>query len=274
VNSIKAAWTWLVSEEIVPADSLAAVRSVRALKQGEGGRETGPVAPVEKWVVDATLPYLSPAITNMVKIQRLVGMRSGELVRMRRRDISISPAERIDIPGIDGRKVSAVKVGNTTIWIYCPATHKNLHRRQSRCVAIGPEAQALLGPILMKRLPDEYLFQPAEQIGACGRAMIAAGQFYGVRAYARAIARAVERANRDREERNARVTAGGTSEEEPLIPKWRPGQLRHNAAETAADQVGADEAAAMLGHAASRRAIDSYVQASILRAAETAAKVG
>ena len=50
-------------------------------------RETEPVKPVADRDVDAILPFLSPQTRAMVEVQRLTGMRPGEVVLMRGCDI-------------------------------------------------------------------------------------------------------------------------------------------------------------------------------------------
>ncbi len=246
--AIKAAFAWLASEELVPADTLASLRAVRALEAGRGGEERLPVPPADPDAVIATLPFLPLVVRDMVRLQLLLGCRPGELVRMHRDEISTQRDELVSIAGT-GRTVAAIEVNGKPVWFYCPGKHKNKHRGKPRVIAIGPEAQAILIPCLMAG----FLFRPVSERGCP-----VPGECYGVQSYSRAVRRAIKRAKRK-----------GVA-----VAEWTPLGLRKTAAERAADVMDAESAGAMLGHAASKRALDSYVQSAIRRAAEAAAKCG
>ena len=106
-------------------------------------RETPPVRPVADAAVDTTLPFVSPPVQAMVRLQKLTGMRPCEVVIMCACDIDRSDA----------------------IWIYEPVHHKNRWRGHTRTVPLGPRAEKILTPYLGKG-PDQFFFQPieAEQI--------------------------------------------------------------------------------------------------------------
>ena len=53
-------------------------------------REKEKVRPVPDAHVDTVLPLLSPQVRAMIELQRLAGARSGELWRMRTRDVDTS----------------------------------------------------------------------------------------------------------------------------------------------------------------------------------------
>ena len=72
------------------------------------------------------LPFLRPPVVAMVKLQRLTGMRPGEVVLMRPCDLDISGA----------------------VWIYRPSRHKTKWRGKDRTVCLGPQVQAMLKPFL------------------------------------------------------------------------------------------------------------------------------
>ena len=76
----------------------------------------------------------------MVKVQRLTGMRPGEVVQMKPGDIDRS----------------------AEVWVYRPERHKNEWRGQERTVPLGPKAQAALGPFLDGRADDKPCFSPKE----------------------------------------------------------------------------------------------------------------
>jgi integrase len=250
IDSIVLAWRWLVAEEFVPAENLARLREMSAeLAEHGGGAESQPITAVDDWVVEATLPFCLPGLAAMIRLQQLTGMRPGEIVTMRRSEIATRLDEWVQVAGLD-KRVSAMAFDGSMIWLYCPSRHKNLHRKKPRVIAIGGEGQRDLAPLVIGLKPDDLVFR------------IRRGKPWEVQTYGNAIARAIRRANAKRKEG------------EKLIPRWSPNQLRKAAAGRADRVLGADGAAAMLGHGASRRALDHYIQEQIEKAVETAAKVG
>lgn len=104
MNLIKRCFKWAVAEELVGPNILLGLQAVQALKYGRSpARETEPIRPVADEHVDATLPYLTPVVQAMTKLQRLTGMRPCEIVQMRPCDIDCT----------------------REVWVYEPATHKN-----------------------------------------------------------------------------------------------------------------------------------------------------
>lgn len=250
IDSIVLAFRWLVAEEFVPAENLSRLREMSAeLAEHGGGRESEPTAAVDDWAVDATLPFCPPILAAMVRLQQSTGMRPGEIVAMRRSEISTRPDEWVQVAGLD-KRVAAMAFDGSMIWLYCPSKHKNLHRRKPRVVAIGVDGQRDLAPIVAGLKPDDLVFQ------------IGGGNPWEVQTYGNAIARAIRRANLKR------------VDGERQISRWSPNQLRKAAAGRADRIAGPDGAAAMLGHGASRRALDCYITEQIEKAVETAAKVG
>src|SRR5690606_25462094 len=102
------------------------------------------------------------------------------------------------------------------VWLYIPAEHKTEHHGKARTILIGPRAQAVLRPYLL-RPPEQYCFVPSESeskrraarhearrvpIGQGNRPgsnrkprpKRTAGERYDVAAYRRAITRACEAA--------------------------------------------------------------------------------
>jgi hypothetical protein len=118
------------------------LKAVDGLKKGRcDARESRPIRPVDDQFVDAIRPYVSRQVWAMVELQRLTGMRPGEVVIMRTMDI------------------------NTTgsIWEYRPDSHKTEHHGKDRVIFIGPKAQEILRPWL-KAAPTAYLFSPRESM--------------------------------------------------------------------------------------------------------------
>lgn len=247
VKAIQQAWAWLEERRLVPDGAAARLRTLQALREGAGVREAEPVGLVDPAAAEATLAHLSPVVAAMVRVQRYTGMRPGELCRMRPCDISRGPAEPVPLPGGKGRVVKGVAVGDVSVWVYVPATHKTRHRGKTRVVALGPRAQAELAPLLDAAGREEYLFRPAK--GGAPR--------YTTESYAQAVHQGIARANK--------AGAG--------VPHWSPNQLRHLAATEARDQADHDTAAAVLGHATpDTTAI--YAEAALGKAAALAARIG
>lgn len=269
VADLKACWTWAASEDLVPAETAMSLQTVKGLRKGKGGREVSRSTAVDPAAVAATLPELAPIVRDMVRLQQLAGMRPGELCALRRRDVSIDPAERVPLPETD-RQVAALRCGETAVWVAVPESHKTLWRGgKPRVVVLGPKAQEILRPYL-ERDPDAHLFSPREVSDAWrvahGRALKYGtgrepGDRYTTQTYGRAVGYAVDRASRKR------IAAG-----QPPLPRWRPNQLRKAAATEAAEQFDRSHASAMLGN--SMDVIDVYVLHELRKAAETAAAIG
>jgi len=122
-SRIRRAFKWAVENEQVPAEVLHGLQSIAPLRAGRSQAiEREAVKPVDPDVLEATLDHLRPVIADMVQIQRLTGMRPGELCRLTPDEIS-----RTD-----------------EIWLYEPGDHKMQHKEQQRLIAIGPKAQNIL----------------------------------------------------------------------------------------------------------------------------------
>ena len=79
VGRIRRMFKWAVENECVPPQILQGLLAVKGLAAGRTeARETDPVQPVSRTVVDATLPYLQPMVADMVRLQLETGMRPGE----------------------------------------------------------------------------------------------------------------------------------------------------------------------------------------------------
>jgi integrase len=227
LGRIKRLFKWAVSEELIPAQVLVGLQSVSGLQAGRSeAYEPPPVLPVPEAHVNATLPYLTPQLAAMIRLQTLTGMRPGEVCAMRTADLETS-----------GR-----------IWFYRPCTHKTAWRGKARVIAIGPKAQEVLKPWLRLNL-EEHLFQPCEAVRHFREQqrnrrktpltpsqkarqpkknpLRRAGARYGVRAYGKAIDRAACKAG---------------------VPTWNPNQLRHGLATEVRKRYGVEAAQVLLGH--------------------------
>ncbi|HKQ48049.1 MAG TPA: site-specific integrase [Phycisphaerae bacterium] len=202
----------------------------------------------------------------MIQLQRLTGMRSGEVVVMRVCDI--------DTPG--------------KIWQYTPPTHKTQHHGHMRSIYLGPLAQAVVRPFLKADL-SAFLFSPAEaeaerkiEIRQHRKSKVQPsqvdrrrrrpkrkpGERYDVQSYKRAVYRGCAKAC---------PPPDGLSSEEArsweLSHRWHPHQLRHNAATRMRKEFGIEAARVVLGHR-SAAVTEIYAEADRGKAAEIMARVG
>lgn len=276
IGCLQTAWVWLVGRKLAPVGSDAALRSVRPLGEGDGGREVPRIAAVDPATVARTLTggKLNHVCAAMVWLQQLTGMRPGEVVGMRRRDLSCDPAEKLVVPGTKPvLRVGAVWVGPTLVWVYVPESHKTLRKGKARIITLGPRAQAVLSLFLEGRRPDDYLFSPQEAVAAwrcrqraARRSTVppsqqdrakplprrAPGKRYSVRSYAEAVERATLKAQ---------------------VEHWAPNMLRHHVATLSDDTADRDTTAALLGHSTPDMAA-IYAERAVQRAAAFVAANG
>jgi integrase len=263
INRVRHVFKWAAENELVSASVVEALRCVAGLRFGKSeAKETEPIRPVPDAFVDAILPNVAPQVAAMVELQRVTGMRSGEVVAMRTADINTS--------------------GN--VWTYTPEHHKTQYRGHTRVVYLGPKAQEILRPWLRTDL-QARLFQPREAEAirrerqhrerktplSCGnkpgsnrkrKPQRPAGESYTTESYLRAVKYGIQKTNREREKQKL----------EP-IPAWHCHQLRHNAATYFRREHGLEVARVLLGH--KHAAItEVYAEADHARAAEVVARIG
>ncbi len=228
IGRIVRVFRWAVENEMVTADVHHGLKAVAGLRKGRtAARETEPVKPVPEADVDAVRGHVSRQVWAMIQLQRLTGMRPGEVEIMRTGDVDRS-----------GK-----------VWSYVPHRHKTEHHERGRAIYLGPQAQAVLQPWL-KADPFAYLFSPREADEEVrlekrrnrktpltpsqrsrkrkAKPKRTPGEFYDRRAYAQAVRRACKKAG---------------------VAVWGPNRLRHNAATRLRKEFGLDVARAVLGHA-------------------------
>lgn len=276
VGVIQTLWAWAATKGLVPEDKAVAVQSVVGkIRKKRGGREVPRVMAVAAPIVDATLPHCNHVVRAMVQLQRLTGMRPGEVCRMRRGDVSTTPGERLTTT--DGQVVHALEVDGVLVWVYVPHQHKTEDKDRPRIVAIGRRAQELLRPFL-DRLAGAYLFSPRESEEARLVAMRTArktpvqpsqqrrrkprrsrplGERYVTNSYYRSVGAAISAANK----------AG------IAVPHWFPNQLRHYAGTEITQAIDQHAAQAVLGHSTPDTTA-GYVDGLLRKAAAVAAQLG
>lgn len=254
INIIRRMFKWAAASERIPASVYEAVRILPGLQRGRTtAREPDPILPVAETDLLAVLPHVAPQVAAMVMLQWYTGMRPGEVVVMRWKDI-----ERTE-----------------DWWMYRPAAHKTDHHGKRRMVWLGENARAILRKWF--RVNDEtYLFSPleAEQQRRLAnresrktkitpsqalrdgqrssRALQRYGNQYTPNTYRQAIARACEKVG---------------------VPLWTPNQIRHAVATRIRTQFGLDSAQAVLGHS-NASVTERYAALSEARAKDVMNELG
>lgn len=271
------AFKWAVSEGLVPPSVHHGLKSVDGLKKGRcAARESRPVRSVADAYVDAVRPFVSRQTWAMIELQRLTGMRPGEVCIMRTCDITMGGP----------------------IWEYRPASHKTEHHDKERVIYIGPCAQSILGCWLKTDLAA-YLFSPREAVDERRAELRIArrtkvqpsqqhrrkpspkqrpGERYNTRSYGHAIANACDRAFPHPSLTGileSQLTEAQRSELRAWRKdhRWHPNQLRHNAATRIRREHGLDAARAILGHT-TPVITEIYATLDAGKAAEVMSRIG
>jgi integrase len=277
VSRIRLIFKWATSKELIPPAVLQGLQAVSGLRAGRSNaKETAPVKPVPDAFVDAVLAHVSPQVAAMIELQRITGMRSGEVTIMRTCDINMS-----------GR-----------VWVYSPETHKNAWHGHDRSIYLGPKAQAIIKPFLKPQLA-EYIFSPAEAeaerndrrfgvVSASRKTPVYPSELrsrekrraarqraskrrlserYDTISYYRAETYGIEAANK------AKLASSRSADETELVPHWHPHQLRHNAATALRREHGIEVARIILGHR-SAAMTEVYAEVDHARAIDVMAKIG
>jgi integrase len=231
---------WGIEEELVEANTAAALKAVKQLPEGYPGTYDNPEREdVPDFVIMATLPFMPPTIQAMVKLQRLTGMRPCEVFNMR-------------VGQID-------KSSDPELWLYRLPTHKTQKKtKRKKVIPLSKIEQELIAPYLENKNPDAAVFSPRTAIAernaerrtnrktkitpsqAARDAARAAKpskyrEFYNKGSYRLAVKYAIAKGNK-------------VLPDDEKIPHWTPYQLRHSAATAMENESGLDEAQALLDH--------------------------
>jgi integrase len=270
ISRIKHLFKWASAKQLVPSTVYHGLLSVSALqKDRTDAVESKPVEPVADALVEATLPFMSAVVAAMVRTQLLTAARPGEIAWMR---------------------VAEIDRSNADVWTYTPIQHKTAYRGHTRTIFIGPKAQAVLRPFLLKTDPQAFVFRPAESVAEMRQRRSAArktplsygnrpgsnvkrkpkrvpSSYYKTSAYRRAITRACDLADR--------WAHGGMSipDNDRIVPRWHPHQLRHTAATALRGRHGLEGAQVILGHK-TLTATQIYAEINLQKGVEIAGKTG
>lgn len=267
VGCVVRAWAWAVSEEMVPGPAAAALRELPALRRGEEGvREGKTVRPVPWERVEKTLPFLRPALRDLLTVQYLAGMRPVEAVHLRARDIDFG-----------GRVPDGPHFPGLWVYIVPPEANKMHHAGRPRYVFLGPRAQQLLKPYLARRKPEEYLFSPKESAAAwhAGRTAARTTKLWDSHADANTRKRKRDPKRKPRERYDSRGLQHAVARacRRAGVPHWSPNQLRHSRATEIRAQADLGAAGAVLGHA-SLEVTKRYAEEALEKAAGVMGRVG
>jgi integrase len=283
VGRIKRMFKWAVSEGLVPAAVYQGLQCVAGLAKGRGmARETDPVKSVPEAFVEVICEHVAAPVWAMIGLQRLTGMRPGEVCVMR--------ACHLDTRG--------------DVWLYRPARHKTQWRGKERVVALGKKAQEIVQQFFTTHTED-FLFSPARDreerfviMRAARKAPVQPsqvcrrkerpekrpGEYYTPRSYCRAIARACKAADLGARQQAENVKAQAEGREplevpakvddmDRLVPHWHPNQLRHNYATDVRRRYGLEAAQVTLGHSQAN-VTQVYAERDLGLAVRIAAEIG
>src|SRR5262245_56989999 len=121
---------WCVEEELPVAPGvLEKLRAAKALAPGRDGVPEGePREPANPAHVEKVLSLLPPMVAAALQVVRLTGARPSEILKLKPCEI-----DRSSDP-----------------WELTPTRHKSSWRGKSRIIYLGPEAQTVLAPWLLK----------------------------------------------------------------------------------------------------------------------------
>lgn len=201
-------------------------------------------------IIETTLPHVNRHVAGMIQVQRLTGMRPGEVCSMKRSEIDMSGA----------------------VWFYKPSKHKLSYRGKERLVGIGSKAQAILKGFFTLSI-DDYLFSPIrardERFAAAREKRVTAVQ------PSQLDRRKAQPKRRPREHftRLSYANAVHRGCVKAGIKKWHPNQLRHSFATEVRKRFGLEAAQVGLGHSKAD-VTQIYAEKNADLAAKIASEVG
>lgn len=244
IKRIRRIFRWCASRELIPTSIVVGLELVESIPANRNmARETMPVEPVAVADVLHTLPYLSPTVQEMIRVQLLCGMRP--------QDVCGLTASSIDTSG--------------KIWLARPQKHKNSLRGKSLTKAIPPEAQGILktrmriystGPLFSTKESLEYWWSRSRNKHTKPKSSISLRRPFSSGSYGKAISSGIRRANEDGKK----------------VPHWAPNQLRHLMGTHVRELCGLEAAQVYLGHAKPDMTLD-YAQVTEQKLASIAARI-
>ncbi len=257
-GQVRAFVRWCVEESLPVAPGvLERLRAVRPLSPGRDGVPEGEARePADPAAVEKVLPLLSRPLAAMVRLLRLTGARPSEILRLK-------PCE-IDRTG--------------EVWAITPTRHKGSWRGKARVIYVGPDAQAVLTPWLLKTPgPDAYVFSPARAVVEKNAERSANRKTplypsHAMRNATKRKGRALQRRPREYYVHTALSGAVWRACEKAGVKPFSPYSLRHLKAVELREKFGLEHVRAVLGHSVQAMS-DHYSKAADKVLAAHAAKV-
>ena len=253
IGRVRQLFHWGVLNELVPDDRVKALEIVPTLAKGQTAARDNPGRkPVKPSIVQATLPYMTQEVADLIWFIRLTGCRPSEAGRM---------------------KFCRIRDRNKPVWRYVPSRHKTSHRGKQRHIAIGPKAQTIVSAHAAGRSDHDYVFTPQRSVPArtprAGvlsldprKPSLRAGKRFNKDAILRAVTRAIIKANKARAEEGL-----------PPLPHWTPYQLRYTRLREIRKRGGREAAQAVAGHSRATMT-DHYAPANWSKATRAALTSG
>ncbi len=281
IGRIKLMFRWgheqgRVSEVVLSSIDIAGLKAGRSK-----AIESDPVNPVSDAAVDAIQSFVSRQVWAMIELQRLTGMRAGEVCSMRGCDLNTAG----------------------TIWEYKPRRHKTEHHGRARIVMLGPLAQKIIREFL-KADTQAFLFSPADarlefdarrkaerktpmkpsqaERQPLGKPTKAPGGRYTVTSYGQAIRKGCEVAfGMPAELRNVSTKLPAERRKALRVQAhawrrahcWHSHQLRHTAATNIRREFGLETSRITLGHATIAMA-ELYAEPDMQKSREAMLRLG
>ena len=138
---IVATFRWGVENELVLETTWRALKVVKSLPKGhEGTFDHEEREPVPDEIVIRTLPFMPPTLRAMVQLQRILGMRPSEIIKMRVGDIDTTR-------------------GNG-LWYYVPNAYKTARFVGKVVFPLGEPEQKLIAPYIVGEASESAVFSP------------------------------------------------------------------------------------------------------------------
>lgn len=228
MNRVLHVFQWAEGRDLLPEGRMHHLRELEPLSRNSKKvrREKPRTAVDVETQVNPTLPYLNPVYACAVQLQLLTAARPGEIMQIRRDEID--------------------KNGPKGCWVYTPEKWKNAWRGEEfvRSVLLGPEAQGLIRPYLVRCPADDSPLFRSKRRGE---------NSFSSEGLAKAVKQACTDAN---------------------VKPWTPGQLRHTARLIITRKFSLEHARAVLGHVSVSMTAQYSKGQDIELAAEVASKAG
>lgn len=240
ISKTRQIFAWGMEQGLVDATTLVAV-TVKGLAVGrtEAQETEGVSAAVEEHVL-AVAAKLGGVLEAMIRLQNVVGMRPGEVCRMRGGEIDRDGKVYVR----KGKRMRIIQLRDkngkpATCWVFQPGRFKTRHHGKTLAYVLGPKARLLLAPWL-KDDPGEYLF-PSRQ-----------APHYSTSSY------------------NTRVreTCDALG-----VPRWSANMLRHSVSTYYDQQAGLLLASKIMGHARPETTL-GYIEENLQEVYEMVEKHG